>query len=549
MLEKVVAPELRDKALDSLLASRPQALVAAVGPDGFRLPMPSSVGLTDRQIVPVPADRATMLDLVVPQDGLTVVTTWEQASRTGMAMGTIRVRNDPSRSYNLLFVDMRHRHGVWLGVITDPGADHTDFGAGGLADSLLVPLRPRTATVHKNWRAVITGIDDRTTRMLGLSAEQMVGMRSTEFIHPDDLERALANWMEMLSKKEGQRVRLRHQCADGTWLWVEAENTFHAADDPEEIAVVTQLSDISDEMAAHEALDRRERLFRRLAESLPIGLLQLESDGSVVYANERLGAILGVPSATTLDEQLASVVEQDRPALDAAFTATLRQRTDQELEVELRLPQSQQLRRCAVSLIALTDRDGAPGALACVSDITESARLREELKAKATFDALTGCYNRASIMALLDQTLGAAGDQLTAVIFVDLDKFKPVNDALGHAAGDELLVCAADRLTKLLRSDDTVGRIGGDEFLLVCEGLTSQAEALAIAERVGAVLHEEVPLSARTVQLAASIGVACAEPGITSDELIARADAAMYESKRQRLGAPVLYTDTLRQAA
>ncbi|MEV1289957.1 diguanylate cyclase [Micromonospora sp. NPDC049679] len=549
MSETPVTPELRDKALDSLLASRPQAIVAAVGSDGFRVPVPPSVGLTDRQIIPVPADRATMLDLVVPQDGLTVVTTWERASRTGMAMGTVRVRNDPSRSYNLLFVDMRHRYGVWLGVITDPGAENAEFGGGGLADSLLVPIRPRTATVHKNWRAVIAGIDDRMTRMLGWTAEQMVGMRSTEFIHPDDMERALANWMEMLSKKEGQRVRVRHQCADGSWLWVEMENTFHEADDPEEVVVVTQLSDISDEMAAHEALDRRERLFRRLAESLPIGLLQLESDGSVVYANERLGAILGVPTATTLDEQLASVVEQDRPALDAAFAATLEQRTDQELEVEVRLPQSQRLRRCAVSLIALTDREGAPGALACVSDITESARLREELKVRATFDALTGCYNRASIMALLDQVLASDDDRLTAVIFVDLDKFKPVNDAFGHAAGDELLVSAADRLTKLLRSDDTVGRIGGDEFLLVCQGLTSQAEALAIAERVGAVLHEDVPLSAGTIELAASIGVACAEHGITSDELIARADAAMYESKRHGLGAPVLYTDALRQPA
>ncbi|SDY65357.1 PAS domain S-box-containing protein/diguanylate cyclase (GGDEF) domain-containing protein [Micromonospora pattaloongensis] len=546
----MVAAELRDNALNSLLKTHPEALVSAIGTDGFRVPMPSSVGLRDEQIIPVPTDRATMLDLVVSQDALRVVTAWEQASKSGMAIGTVRTRNNPDHFLNLLLIDMRHRHGVWLGALTELSSDDAVPATGtALTASLLVPLRPRTATVRKNWRGLITGIDDRATRMLGWSAEQIVGLRSTELIHPDDVERAVANWMEMLSKREGQRVRVRHQCEDGTWLWVETENTFHDADDPEEIVVVTQLSDISDEMAAHEALDRRERLFRRLAESLPTGLLQLESDGSLFYANERLGAILGIPAATTLDEQLASVVDRDRPGLDAAITAALREGTDSELEVEVRLPGSEQLRRCAVSLTALTDQEGAPGALACVSDITESARLREELKARATFDALTGCYNRASIMALLDQTLADDQPGLTAVAFVDLDKFKPVNDGLGHAAGDELLQRAATLLTGLLGPEDLAGRLGGDEFLLVFPGVVSRAEAVAIGQRVAETLHQEVALSCGAVRLGGSVGVACADRPITADELVARADAAMYESKRQRLGAPVLYTDELRQAA
>jgi PAS domain S-box-containing protein len=182
----------------------------------------------------------------------------------------VNTRGAPEHPVALTFIDVRHRFGVWLAAFT---AQRDGAGSIVLPGPLLVPLRPRTATVRKSAHAIITGIDDRTTRMLGWTAEQMVGARSTEFIHPDDHERAVANWLEMLSKQESQRVRLRHRCLDGSWLWVEIENTYQGADNPEDIVVIAQMSDISDEMAAHEAVNQREKLFRRLADSLPMFLI------------------------------------------------------------------------------------------------------------------------------------------------------------------------------------------------------------------------------------------------------------------------------------
>lgn len=231
-------------------------------------------------------------------------------------------------------------------------------------------------------------------------------------------------------------------------------------------------------------LTQREKLFRRMAESLPIGLLQVDEDGTLVYSNSRLGAILGIPAGATVGEQLATVVDQDRTALHAAFAEVLRHGADQTLEIDIRVPQTHERRRCSVTLIALTDDEGAPGALACVTDITDSARMREELKIKATFDDLTGCYNRASAMAVLDQALMAGAGKT---------------------------------------------------------GVEGSGEALAIAQRVSDALHQQVPLPEGAVGLRASIGVACSEPGVTSDTLIAHADAAMYESKQHRLGRPVLH--------
>jgi diguanylate cyclase (GGDEF)-like protein/PAS domain S-box-containing protein len=443
-------------------------------------------------------------------------------------------------------VDARHRHGVWITGLSNPDAED-DHQAPGTAVSgaLAVPLRPRTATVRKSVLAMIIGIDDRTTRMLGWTPDQMIGSRSSDFVHPDDQERAVANWLELLAKKETVRVRLRQQCSDGSWLWVEIENVYQPGEDGEEAMVLAQMSDISDEMAVHEALDRRERLLHRLAESLPTGIVQLASDRSVVYANSRLGNLLGLPHIAGIDDLLTAVLAADRPALEAALTGALQDDADADLEVQIQR-HVHDVRICAVSLISLSNREGAPGALLCLDDITDSARMREELKVKATYDALTGCHNRSSILTTLDNALRSDVDSLTAVVFVDLDEFKAVNDTYGHAAGDELLLQAASRLTSMLRRDDAVGRLGGDEFLLVSRGLESVDDALALAERVREALHQPVDLGIASVDLCASIGVACSVPGdpaggMDGSELTRQADLAMYESKQLRRGQVVLY--------
>jgi diguanylate cyclase (GGDEF)-like protein/PAS domain S-box-containing protein len=531
-------------ALDALVQNLPGALFCALGDDGFRIAAPASLDLTDQQIIPVPADRATMVDLVVPADRMVVVTTWERARTAGIAIGLVRTATERDRYVNLTILDARPRHGVFVGALTDPDGEEGTLGTPALAGARLVPLRPRTATIVKNMFAVMTEIDDRTTRMLGWSPEDMLGLRSLEFIHPDDQERAVTNWMDLLASQETQRVRYRHRCRDGSWLWVEVEHVYQAAADLDDVVVAAHISDISDEMAAHESVHRSEQLFRRLAESLPAGVLQIDTDRNVVFANASLSRILGHAAATSLDEHLSTIVPSDRVALDAAFVAVLHRGVDQELEVQARLRDTLELRRCVVTLTALTDQEGAPGAIVCVSDTTESARLREELRVQATFDALTGCYNRASIMSAIDHALAATDRYSTAVIFIDLDKFKPVNDTLGHGAGDELLVTVADRLKELLRADDMVGRIGGDEFLLVCRGLERPARAVAIAERIADVLRGRIQLSTGVVQVQASIGVAFSRNDSTSDSLVAQADTAMYESKRRGHGLPVTYDET-----
>jgi diguanylate cyclase (GGDEF)-like protein len=199
---------------------------------------------------------------------------------------------------------------------------------------------------------------------------------------------------------------------------------------------------------------------------------------------------------------------------------------------------------CLLGLRTLTDSTGVvSGAVGCLSDVTGRAQLRKELEVRASVDALTSCLNRAATLELADRTVSAPeGGNGNAVVFIDLDRFKAVNDDLGHAAGDRLLVEVAERLRETLRDGDHVGRFGGDEFLVICPGVDSADAAREIAERIATALTSTVDIESRPVQLRASVGVAWTTESLKADTLIAWADSAMYESKRLGLPAVTLYT-------
>jgi len=510
-------------ALDRLLADTPGALVAAIGEDGIFVPLPASLGLGEWTVLP---GRSAM-DFVRPGDWERIIAAWDQAHAAGSARTVVRLEGAANQEVDLYYFDERREHGVFVGVVVGPGAQEALAHGVELDDA-----PPRLARVRKNELAEFVAVDDATQQILGWSAEEMIGRRSLELIHPDDEELAIRSWMVMLAARESPRVRLRHQRRDGTWVWLEVTNHNHL-DDPDGGFVAADMIDVSDEVATHEALRRREQLFARLAEALPSGLLQVDRERQVVYTNTRLEQILGVPRGTTADEQFASVVRDDWPRLDVAITAAVTDGLDIDLEVQVQGPDQRSLRRCLARIRALTDDATATGAIVSIEDVTESAQLRAELERRATIDMLTRCLNRATVMSALEATLAQGGDEYTAVIFADLDDFKSVNDRYGHAVGDELLITAGERLTRAVRDGDFVGRLGGDEFLIVCPDVSGPSEASGIAERVQDALHGEFQLAGSRLVLRASVGVACApRRAATAEALVSEADAAMYAAKR-----------------
>jgi diguanylate cyclase (GGDEF)-like protein/PAS domain S-box-containing protein len=396
--------------------------------------------------------------------------------------------------------------------------------------------------MRKNAVSELLEIDDATTEILGWPADEMVGHRSLEFIHPDDQEPAIEAWIEMLAiPGPGKPARMRHKRRDGSWAWVEITNV-NRLGDPEHEDMLAELVDISDDLSPQEAewlakrsVRSRERLLDRIAEALPIGLCQVDRRRNIVYCNERLPEILGTARAATIDEQLATVVRDDWSVLDAAIVGALHDGQDADAEVQVERQRGDRFRRCVARVRALEDDDRQPiGAIITLEDVTESARMRAELERRANYDMLTRCHNRASVMSAVEVALAQGHDTTTAVIFVDIDRFKAVNDNLGHAAGDDLLVAVADRLAGAVRDDDILGRIGGDEFLVVCSRIRGREEALAVGRRIQDALHGEVVLDTGRAMLSASVGIACSDRGASSaDELVSQADTAMYQAKRE----------------
>jgi diguanylate cyclase (GGDEF)-like protein len=197
--------------------------------------------------------------------------------------------------------------------------------------------------------------------------------------------------------------------------------------------------------------------------------------------------------------------------------------------------------------------DGSALVVATVHDITERRRYTAALEQRAMTDPLTGVANRTVLMDRLRQglrRLARAPDEVLAVLYLDLDRFKVINDSLGHRIGDEVLLKMAERLTRHLRPADTLARLGGDEFVLVAEGLANEASALALANRVIEAGREPFQVGDEDFNCTMSIGIACtANARRNADDLLSEADLALYRAKDQGRDRVAVFDEELRTNA
>jgi diguanylate cyclase (GGDEF)-like protein/PAS domain S-box-containing protein len=544
-------------AAEALLREHSDALVCGLSSVGLIVPIPQSVGLWGQAAI----EGRAITDVVVAADRTIVVRVWNELKDEAAVSGKVRLLSNPTRWVTVHFLDLQASHGVTLCVILPSDEEAGDEPADAPQSE---PAAPRFSTLIEDEGAKVLDCDDSFTKMFGYGLEDMLGESVLDQIHPDDQGRAVEGWIAMLSSRRSQQTRLRRKRKDGSWIWV--DTTLHNyLNQPERNYVLLELIDVSAEMAAQERLQEREELLRRLTDAMPDGLLQLDTDRNVVYHNARLQEILGGSSSVTplntqlpgtreeapadqpmpaLGELLATLTEDSTAEWGQALGFVLDEGADQDLEVDFALASGEA--RCALlSIRSLRRPTGeVSGAIISVLDVTDSARARQELEKRATFDALTGCHNRSSILAALHRELEGDDAAGTAVVYVDLDNFKPVNDTHGHAAGDELLILAAEHLKEASRREDVVGRLGGDEFIVLLRGIPNPAVAMQVADRICTSLHTSIEMSSGTVDLRASVGVACAGAGTTTpEELVRRADAAMYVSKHQEQGLAVLDVD------
>ena len=289
---------------------------------------------------------------------------------------------------------------------------------------------------------------------------------------------------------------------------------------------------------ASEDASRSEALHRAVVENAAEGIFTIGSDGLVLSFNGAAEAIFGWSADEIVGQSGAIMLTEDLRGLLADYLETVRSSGHENArhgtwEVT-GVRKDGTLFPMVVSTSAIVVDGFDPVTSCIVRDLSEQKRLESELSHQALHDGLTGLPNRLMLADRLEQILTRARlhARLCGVLYVDLDRFKTVNDTLGHASGDLLLVEAAARLQDALRETDTVARVGGDEFVVLCEDLDSVQHAIEVAERIIASLREPFVLAGDNVKMSASVGIAlCADGNAIVDALVANADIAMYRAK------------------
>jgi diguanylate cyclase (GGDEF)-like protein/PAS domain S-box-containing protein len=304
--------------------------------------------------------------------------------------------------------------------------------------------------------------------------------------------------------------------------------------------VLVTYTDVTDLKRREAALKQSEERYALAAQGSNDGLWDWDIKNNRVYYSPRWKSMLGCRDeeiGNSRDDWFQRVHPDDIDELKAALDAHLSGATT-HVEVEYRIRHNDGRYRWMLSrgMSVADPQSGKPARMAgSQTDITERKRTEQQLLHDAFHDGLTGLPNRALFMDRLGQALTRSKRDATrsfAVMFLDLDHFKYVNDSLGHSAGDSLIVSIARRLDNSRRASDTVARLGGDEFALLIEDITSKENALDIAERLRQTMSKPVNLMGQEIFPTASMGIAIAHAGYERpEEMLIDADLAMYEAK------------------
>ena len=291
---------------------------------------------------------------------------------------------------------------------------------------------------------------------------------------------------------------------------------------------------------ARNALRESEERFRRLSDNAPIGIFQAELSGRCLFVNRRWSDLAGMSSMEASGVGWVEVIhEEDQERVREEWAVATMDYSEFRSTFRLR-PLHDTVTWLEMRAVPTIDENGEISTyIGTAEDITARRETEEHLVHLALHDPLTKLANRLLLLDRLTQAVARLDreKQTVAILYVDLDRFKEINDHHGHDVGDRVLTEVGRRLKKASRPTDTVGRMGGDEFVVVCPGLRDTAEALRIASRLELSLTRPFAIGVGTLRVTASIGIRLVrQRGIDPEELLRDADEAMYVAKRKGPG-------------
>jgi diguanylate cyclase (GGDEF)-like protein/PAS domain S-box-containing protein len=389
-------------------------------------------------------------------------------------------------------------------------------------------------------------------RLTGYTPEEIVGGSVAELLHPDDLP-IIGERLSRIMATPGIHppiiYRARHK--DGTWRSIEAIPT-NLLDDPSVGGIVLNCRDVTERQQAETILRESEERFRALVQHGSDLVSILDKDGTIRFESPSIEHILGYGVDDLIGVSALDLTHPDDGERVMAAVASIHADRHLREPVSYRFRHADGTWRWLESTGRLVDgAGGIDGAVINSRDVTERMALEEQLEYQALHDDLTELPNRALLLDRLDQCVARSHryHESIAVLFLDLDNFKLVNDSLGHAAGDDVLVLVAQRLRHAIREGDTVARFGGDEFVIVLGHPIAIEDAIDVANRISTAIAEPLQVEGRELLVAASIGIAFATgTQADRDDLLRHADIALYRAKSKGRNTYDVFDQTMHDA-
>lgn len=380
-------------------------------------------------------------------------------------------------------------------------------------------------------------VNDAACKLSGYHREELLTMHVSD-LEASETPEETARHIQKTIDCGSDRFETRHRCKNGHIIDVEISANFVALDGGRFFCFLRDIS-------TRKRVDEEIRLKALLLDNVNDSVFLVDQQGNICYTNETACRTRGYTQQEMLGLNLSVL---DSPE----YVPLLQPRMDELLLHGQAIFETAHLRKDGTTLpvelnARLIESNGNKLFLGVARDITDR-KLAEEHAILAYRDPLTGLPNRRSLMDRIKYALVRAKryQRLVAVMFIDLDNLKGINDALGHYVGDEVIIATAQRIARCVRQDDTVARLGGDEFVVLLSEISDVGDAKSIAEKILAELAAPMNIVGQTITFSSSIGI-CLYPddGMDPDILIALADSAMYKAKRSGKNCIRLYRETI----
>lgn len=375
--------------------------------------------------------------------------------------------------------------------------------------------------------------------VLGIDPEEYVGQHSSILIHPDDMERLREAVVTVITEKIPVKLdsRVKEWNEENQYLFFEIDvlPILGINNQVEGISGISR--DITKRYLAEKSLRESEEKYRLIADHSQDMIKLIDENGYIIYASPSHQAILGLaPEEYIGTHVLERIHPSDRSLFQEQLYRCIHYNESFRMEFRKQNKQGQWIWLEAVGTLVLNEQGYIKHIVLMTRNIMERKQYEAKLEYMAYHDSLTGLPNRRFFMQLLEQAMKEAKryQKKMAVMFMDLDKFKWVNDTLGHDVGDVLLKQFAQRLRNCLRESDIIARLGGDEFTILLPEIQFEEDAINTAERIIEALQEPWEIGEHTFQTTSSIGISLyPRDGQDPKLLVKRADIALYNAKEQ----------------